>query len=212
MLRVLALATLIAQPVHADLAEDFVNANVISALYHEFGHAVIHLTDASVLGREEDAVDTLAVILLDEMWEEDSAQLLTAMTALSFELAAQENEDPTYWDVHGHNMQRYYNQICLFYGANPEARAELAEDFELPEQRAATCVEEFELASASWAAVLEFIQVEGSGKTIRYHGESDSSIGALLASEVSDLNDAYTMPERLKVVYTSCGEIGRAHV
>ena len=206
MLRILALATLFAHPVQADIAEEFVTANVISALYHEFGHAIIHLTDASVLGREEDAVDTLAVILLYELWEEDSAQLLTALTALSFELAAQEDEDPTYWDVHGHNMQRYYNQICLFYGANPEARAELASDFELPDQRAATCVEEFDLASASWAAVIEPLQVEGSGKTIRYHGERDSTIGALLASEVSDLNDAFTMPRRVKVVYASCGE------
>lgn len=208
MIRCLALALTLglAMPAQASDAEDFVTSNVISALYHEFGHALIHLTDASVLGREEDAVDTLAVILLDALWEEESAQLLTAMTALSFELAAQENEDPAYWDVHGHNMQRYYNQICLFYGANPDARAELASDFELPEQRAATCVEEFDLASASWEAVLEPLKIEGTGRTIAFYGDTSSDIGALLDSEVADLNEIFTLPQSVTVAYAPCGE------
>ena len=208
MIRSLAIALTLglAMPAQASDAEDFVTSNVISALYHELGHALIHLTDASVLGREEDAVDTLAVILLDELWEEDSAQLLTAMTALSFELAAQENEDPAYWDVHGHNMQRYYNQICLFYGANPDARAELASTFELPDQRAATCVEEYNLASASWEAVLEPLKVGGSGRSIPFQGDSGTDIGALLESEVADLNEIFTLPEHVIVAYESCGE------
>ena len=121
-------------PAHADGAQDFVTANVISTLYHEFGHALIHLTDSPVLGREEDAADILSVVLLDAFWEEDAAQSVTALTALSFELAAQEDENPAYWGTHGLDMQRYYNQVCLFYGADPEARATLAEEFELQRQ------------------------------------------------------------------------------
>jgi hypothetical protein len=206
MIRSLALAVLLASPAHANGAQDFVTANVISTLYHEFGHAMIHLTDASVLGREEDAADILAVVLLDDLWEEESAQTIVALTALSFELAAQEDEDPAYWDVHGLNMQRYYNHVCLFYGANPQDRAFFAEEFELPAARAATCVEEFDLAAASWAAVLDPLLTDDTTRTIEFDGDTSTDVGALLADEVRDLNEIYATPEPVKVMLTACGE------
>lgn len=197
---------LFAQPLHADGAQDFVTANIISTLYHEFGHALIDLTDAPVLGQEEDAADILSILLLDAFWEEDSAQSITALTALSFELAAQESEDPAYWDVHGLDMQRYYNQVCLFYGADPDTRATLAEDFELPDARAETCVEEFDLAAASWATVLEPLETRKPAQSIAFSGETDSEISALLADEVAALNETYKLPRPLAVTLESCGE------
>lgn len=190
----------------ADEAQDFVTANIISTLYHEFGHALIDLTDAPVQGGEEDAADSLSVMLLDAFWEEDTAQSITALTALSFELAAQENENPAYWDVHGLDMQRYYNQVCLFYGANPEARATLAEDFELPAARMATCVEEFKLASASWGAVLEPLEIEKPAKSFEFTGDTTSDVGALLADELHDLNATYALPQPIAVKLSPCGE------
>ncbi|MGO4907544.1 DUF4344 domain-containing metallopeptidase [Pseudorhodobacter sp. W20_MBD10_FR17] len=194
------------QPLRADGAQDFVTANIISTLYHEFGHALINITDAPVLGQEEDAADILSVVLLDAFWEEDAAQSITALTALSFELAAQENEDPAYWDVHGLDMQRYYNQVCLFYGADPETRAELAQDFELPEERAASCVDEFNLAADSWAAVLEPLETQKPSKSIQFNGETSSEIGALLADEIHELNSSYHLPKSIAVKLESCGE------
>ncbi|WP_323005565.1 DUF4344 domain-containing metallopeptidase [Pseudorhodobacter sp.] len=206
MIRSLAFAFLLASPVCADESQDFVAANIISTLYHEFGHAVIHLTDAPVLGREEDAADILSVVLLDALWEEDSAEFILALTALSFVLAAQEAEDPAYWDVHGLDIQRYYNQVCLFYGANPEARASLIDDFDLPAERAATCVEEFELAAASWGGVLEPLEADTPGNSIRFRGDRTSEVGALLADEVNDLNAIYTLPYTVTVELAACGE------
>jgi hypothetical protein len=193
-------------PAHADGAQDFVTANVISTLYHEFGHALIHLTDAPVLGREEDAADILSVVLLDAFWEEDAAQSVTALTALSFELAAQEDENPAYWGTHGLDMQRYYNQVCLFYGADPEARATLAEEFELPPERAESCAEEFDLAATSWETVLAPLEATSPTKSIEFYGDTASDIGALLAAEVADLNDSFTLPRPVIVAYTDCGE------
>lgn len=206
MLRTLAVSLLLAAPAHADGAQDFVTANIISTLYHEFGHALIHLTDAAVLGREEDAADILSVVLLDQFWEEDAAESITALTALSFELAAQEAEEPAYWDVHGLDMQRYYNQVCLFYGADPDTRASLAEEFALPKERADTCVEEFDLAAASWAAVLDPLVAAKPGKSIGFDGETSSDIGALIADEVRELNESYTLPKPVTVSLTTCGE------
>lgn len=206
MIRSFALAMLIAVPAQAQEARDFVTANVISTLYHEFGHALIHLTDAPVLGQEEDAADILSVVLLDAFWEEDSAQSLTALTALSFELAAQEDEDPAYWATHGLDMQRYYNQVCLFYGADPDMRATLAEEFALPEERRETCAEEFALAARSWETILAPLDAQGPTKTIEFYGDTASDIGGLLAAEVADLNASFTLPRPVIVTYESCGE------
>jgi hypothetical protein len=202
----LVLACSLVSPAYADGAQDFVDANIISTLYHEFGHAIIDITQAPVLGQEEDAADILSVVLLDAFWEEDAAQSITALTALSFELAAQENEDPAYWDVHGLDMQRYYNQVCLFYGADPETRSALAQDFELPEERAASCVDEFNLAAASWAAVLDPLTTQKPSKSIQFNGETSSEIGALLAAEIHDLNASYHLPKPISVKLESCGE------
>ena len=87
-----------------------------------------------------------------------------------------------------------------------DERADLASTFELPDQRAATCVEEYDLASASWEAVLEPLKVGGSGRSITFQGDSGTDIGALLESEVADLNEIFTLPEHVIVAYDSCGE------
>lgn len=202
----LIFATSTATAVLADEAEDFVTANIISTLYHEFGHALIDLTDAQVLVSKEDAADILSVVLLDAFWEEDAAQSITALTALSFELAAQEAEDPAYWDAHGLDMVRYYNQVCLFYGADPEARATLAQDFELPKEQADICVEQFDLANASWAAVLVPMETDKPAKTIEFSSETASDIGGLLKDEVYDLNASYKLPHPVAVELATCGE------
>ena len=206
MIRAALLSLALTGPCFAGEAEDFVAANVLSTLYHEFGHALIDITEAPVLGQEEDAADILSVVLLDAFWEEDFAQSVTAYTAMSFELAADEDDEPAYWDVHGLDMQRYFNQICLFYGADPDVRAQLAEDFELPEERAETCSEEFDLAADSWAAILEPLESAAAAKSLVYAGDRSSDIGVLLAEEVESINQTYALPRRLSVIMTSCGE------
>lgn len=46
-------------------------------------------------------------------------------------------------NVHGLAAQRFYNLLCVAYGAEPELFADLIDKHCLPEQRAATCGEEF---------------------------------------------------------------------
>jgi hypothetical protein len=36
--------------------------------------------------------------------------------------------------------------VCIFYGANPDLREELAQELGLPEDRAISCAVEYELA------------------------------------------------------------------
>ncbi|MFD1808430.1 DUF4344 domain-containing metallopeptidase [Gemmobacter lanyuensis] len=117
-----------------DEQSEFVADNLIATFYHEMGHALIDQLELPVLGREEDAADILSVLLIDEVWEPETATGIAENTALSYVFMAEANADaePAFWDVHGLDLQRYYSHVCLFYGADPDTRAGFAEDFELP--------------------------------------------------------------------------------
>lgn len=192
-------------------ARDYVEGNILGTLYHEMGHALIDQLDLPVLGQEEDAADMLAVVLAHGLWEEDYARRVAAATALSFLLSSQEGNETSYWDVHGPDEQRYYNTVCLFYGANPEGRADFAELFELPEDRAALCPEEFTLADESWGAFLYEIELEegadpATALTVS-DGGGDPEITVLLQDEITDLNAIYALPEPVVVHHEPCGEV-----
>lgn len=92
-----------------DPQADFVADNLVAIFYHELGHALIHQLDLPVLGREEDAADILSLLLIDDVWEPEVAEQIVANTAYAYALSAAEREgdDPGFWDVHGHDMQRY---------------------------------------------------------------------------------------------------------
>ena len=207
----IALLVSLAPPVAAsDAIDAFVQGNVLGTLYHEIGHAMIDVLELPVLGQEEDAADTLAVVLTHNLWEEDEARMVASATALSFYLSAGENEEPAYWDVHGPDEQRFFNTVCLFYGADPEARADFAEENELPPERAEYCPEEFALADDSWAGLLADVELaEGAppANSFRFVApETDSDIATLLADEVADLNARFALPVTVTVRLEACDE------
>ncbi|MGB1209146.1 MAG: DUF4344 domain-containing metallopeptidase, partial [Paracoccaceae bacterium] len=76
MLRTVLVAALgiSAAPAMADEARDaFVDANVLGIFYHELGHAMIDILDLPIFGQEEDAADVASVMLIDALWEEETA-------------------------------------------------------------------------------------------------------------------------------------------
>lgn len=202
---VLAALLALTSEAQADEAQDFVTANVISTLYHTYAHALIAQSGAPVPGAAEDAADVISVALLNALWEEDAAQSLTALTALSFELAAQENESPAYWATHSLDVDRYYNQVCLFYAAAPEARSTLAEEFAIPAKQAAACVEVYAQAARSWEPVLAGLRTIAPEKSIEFYGDTSADIQGLLASEIADLNAAFALGRPVTLAYQPCG-------
>ena len=115
--------------------EGFVASNLISVFYHKLGHAVIDTMQVPIFGQEEDAADVFSILLIDEIFELESANIIAHDAAFGFHAEAQENT-LAFWDVHGPDEQRYYNLVCIFYGANPDLREELAQELGLPEERA----------------------------------------------------------------------------
>lgn len=198
-------------------AEDiFVEANLLSVFYHEMGHALIDVMRLPVFGQEEDAADVASVLLIDAIFDAESALDLAYDSSLGFAAEAMWEEEmrlePAFWGVHGSSEQRFYNTVCLFYGADPEGRDDFAADMDLPEARAETCEEEFILAEESWGPVLdELFGAEGPEMDLQILGGSDLII-ALMAEEVAYLNDTMRLPEPVTVSVEECGEINAFYI
>ena len=100
-----------------DSLEFYVLANTQFALFHELGHALIHTLNLPVLGREEDAADTLAIagLLIGEI-ERFQQDLLERLIVISDEWLLEWNESENqsaFWDSHSLEIQRFYT-IVLF--------------------------------------------------------------------------------------------------
>lgn len=197
--------------------QEFVDANVLATFYHELGHGLIDVLQLPVLGREEDAVDTLSAILIHDLWQEDAAANMVYHTAGAFQAYAIQAESqgyqPAYWGQHSLDMQRYYNLICLFYGANPDEREDIAIDLGLPENRAMRCPNEFQLAHESWGVMLEGLEPgPGSYGLVMEPGNADDPMHALLTEEVAELNKTYGLPQEIRVGVEPCGEANAFYV
>lgn len=188
----------------------FVEANVIGIFYHELAHALIDIEEVPIFGQEEDAADVFSILMIHALFEEEVAQELAYEAAWGFIGEAQMREggtdDIAWWDTHGPDEQRFYNTICIFYGANPDAREGFAAEFELPEERAEYCPLEYEQADSSWGAVLDELAERGGGDSIRFQGAPDSFSGEVIAAEVAALNEQISLSAPLKVIEESCGE------
>ena len=197
---------LLACPAWADEDGDaFVEANLLGIFYHEFGHALIDVMGLPVFGQEEDAADVASILMIHALYEEETAQNLAYDAAVGFLAEADLADGAVYWDVHGPDEQRFYNTVCLFYGAYPEERAQFALDMDLPEDRAVTCSEEFELAQDSWGSA--FDEIAGQGDSLRFDaGGFEGLTVDVIGSEVAALNADFVLPESVTIAVETCGE------
>lgn len=137
----------------------YVRANVRFIVLHETGHALVDLLDLPVTGRQEDAVDQLAAILmlrfagLDETPDEVIGNLgMAANWMLSRSTGAYDLD--AYADEHALGEQRYFNLQCLVYGTDPDGFAGMVEAGDLTAARAAGCARETRSASRAWVRLL----------------------------------------------------------
>lgn len=122
--------------------------------YHEMGHALIDILDLPVTGREEDAVDQLATVILLESGEEGRDAAL--LGASWFERMSQRTGgDIPFWDEHSLNSQRYFNIICWVYGSDTATHEPLlGPDWMLPPERAERCPTEYNRMRRAWESML----------------------------------------------------------
>lgn len=202
-------ACLLATPVVAQDAEEFVRDNVLAIFYHELGHALIDVLELPIYGQEEDAADVASVMLMHYLYDDEVATQMVMSTAQAFSAeAAEEAGDVAFWGVHGASEQRYYNTICIFYGGDPANREEMITVMGLPEERAETCEEEFAQADYSWGNVLADISTDEPAESFVLDvRSSDAPITALaMEEEVAALNVDFVLPVDLPVIVEACGE------
>ncbi|GGD43384.1 DUF4344 domain-containing metallopeptidase [Sinisalibacter lacisalsi] len=187
----------------------FVADNVLGIFYHELGHALVDIEGIPIFGQEEDAADVFSIFLIDVLFEEETAVDLAYNAAFGFWaealLSAQEGFETAWWDVHGPDEQRFYNTVCLFYGAAPEDRDDFAADLDLPEERAETCAEEYWLAAESWGGVLDEISERQDGHEIVF-ASGDGFAADILRDEIAALNADLRLALPLAVSVEACDE------
>lgn len=137
----------------------YVRANIRFIVLHETGHALVDLLDLPVTGRQEDAVDQLAAILmlrfagLDETSEQVIGNLRMAADWLLSRSTGAYNLD-AYADEHALGEQRYFNLQCLIYGTDPAAFAGMVDAGDLTPARARGCAREMRRVTRAWLRLL----------------------------------------------------------
>jgi hypothetical protein len=136
---------------------DAVVGGILDTILHEVGHGVIEMLEIPVLGREEDAADFFSVYLQLLFPVEDAQRLLQGV---AFMMGSEAREDlktkissREFAGAHALNAQRYYNVLCLAFGANPALLANTPPP-EMSDWRAKSCGDEYALLKRSFVKLI----------------------------------------------------------
>jgi len=131
---------------HFELTPDqAVTGPFLFIVLHETAHAVIHILAVPVLGQEEDAADQLAVLAATKFGGDFAERMLRAAAFMyDHDSKTRKPGETDFAGVHGLDRQRFYNVLCLAWGADPKLY-DFAKDLgKLPEDRARWCSEEYQ--------------------------------------------------------------------
>ena len=137
---------------------EFIVGNMLFAVAHEMGHAVVGELELPVLGREEDAADSFATVASIKMMTDFSNRVLMEAARGWFLNARRDKKEGAmalYYDEHGMNEQRAYQIVCFMVGSNPVMFQDLAKMNKLPATRVKSCREDYAIAAWAWETVLK---------------------------------------------------------
>jgi len=138
---------------------------IMHTLAHEYGHAFIYSNQVIVLGKEEDAVDSLATLLLLNSFDEGDEIALSAADLFALEDEDIDNfDDDHFWDEHSLDAQRYFATLCLIYGSDPEKNREIISKAQLEMERDSYCEEEYLRQAENWDRLKELYPLESLEK------------------------------------------------
>lgn len=122
--------------------------------FHELAHALIHLYDLPIVGRDEDAADQFAALYLIEGARNVPAAISGVILAAQFfqDSAATVDGDPDFWDGHSFGDARRAALLCMVYGGLEQSRDTLADI--IPPERAEECPGEYVEVRRNWNRLL----------------------------------------------------------
>jgi len=128
----------------------------ISLMLHEMGHALFDIQDIPLLGREEDAADQVAALIMLQFGPRVALTTIKGEYNVSHHLHAerlrkQKGQIQPYQeaDEHSIDIQRAFNVLCIAYGKDPATFQELADQL-LPRARKQHCADEYQQAALAF--------------------------------------------------------------
>jgi hypothetical protein len=124
--------------------QDAIAGEFVEVTLHEMGHAVFDLFNVPIFGREEDAADQMAGFLMLQFGQDVALRTISG-TAYTYQQQAKQSNwsRTTFADEHETDEQRFYNYLCLAYGAQPATFQRFVDSNILPAKRAANCGREY---------------------------------------------------------------------
>jgi hypothetical protein len=125
---------------------DAVVGQLFYVISHEMGHAMFDMLDIPVFGRQEDAADQFATYIMLQFGKDQARRLITgAANSYRRFLTNPKVTAPlaAFSDTHSPPATRFFNMLCLAYGADPQVFADFVTKDFLPKQRASNCRREY---------------------------------------------------------------------
>jgi hypothetical protein len=138
-------------------------------LLHELGHALIHVLDLPVTGREEDAVDQLAALLMLREGAVGDSLAFAVAAWFAGHTDAMSLDELAFADEHGLGFQRVYNVLCWVHGRDSTRYPEIVAEGWLTRSRADRCPAEYRRLAAAWSRLLApHVRRFGPGPPVSY--------------------------------------------
>jgi hypothetical protein len=148
--------------------ENAVLGPLAEVFLHEVGHALFDQLRIPILGREEDAADQFAAFVLVHLSPESARDAMAGVAWMyAQEAKGEQMNQSSLANVHGLSGQRFYNTLCMAYGAEPGVFNDLIERKLLPEDRAEGCEDEYrQVAFAIQTLMSQYIDITARDKVL----------------------------------------------
>lgn len=206
-----------------DAAITFTINNSRHTLLHEIGHLFIDQFKLPVLGKEEDAADTFATLMMLEDGTPESLQGLVDTVdgwihaEKRVPLRGYSNSD--FYGMHSLDVQRSFAMACLMVAHDYDAFTWFATRVGIPHDRQESCEEDLRLADHGWSSLLEphrraaAVRNPEIAVIYRPHDSAYNDIVDILKQtrileDTADwLRKSYVLPRPVRVTAEECGEV-----
>lgn len=134
----------------------YIDASLLITM-HEVGHCFVTLFDLPITGREDDAVDEFATILLSQMQNDSPFSALIKGVKQFYDMAGEPGDpipESAFADEHSLGQQRFYATLFLAYGSNPTDYDYFVSDGTITPEQASTAVDEYQKKVRVWERLL----------------------------------------------------------
>jgi Putative metallopeptidase len=126
-----------------DFRQTVIMGAFIETVLHETARAIFDVLQIPIWGREKDAADRLAALIMTQFGE-DVTRVTILGTANLFMWSDKKWTGSDFSDTASPEYQRFFNYVCVAYVAAPLQFGDLVDRGILPKRRAARCEGEYE--------------------------------------------------------------------